>query len=54
MSTNPDDYEGQTVLILGRGNKQNIKRSFFQKLYGVVFMYEKYPHLAASSNYVYW
>jgi len=28
MSTNPDDYEGQTVLILGRGKKQNKKVSF--------------------------
>ena len=29
MSTNPDDYEGQTVLILGRGEEQN-KSYFFQ------------------------
>ena len=31
MSTNPDDYEGQTVLILGKGETQ-IKMCSSQKL----------------------
>ena len=51
MSTNPDDYEGQTVLILGRGETQ-IKMCFFAKVI-LLTMLEKYPYLAESSNYVF-
>ena len=32
ISTNPDDYEGQTVLIVGRGEiSDNVGGSFFNK-----------------------
>ena len=52
MSTNPDDYEGQTVLILGRGETQTKNYVFFSKVI-LLTMLEKYPYLVESSNYVF-
>ena len=54
MSINPDDYEGQSVLILGRGEANIIvvcpKFSCTVFLHVYRTLLEKYPTFAASSN----